>query len=161
MAITSASHSRSLLVAAAALIAWTQGCTSYRPTSQSSLAPNAHVRLRVRDSVPFHVLPQSQMDASLGGACGMTLVEGRVSHTRGDTAFLLPVRRMVRATEEGDSACAFPRGTMLAFPGGQLPAPAVAVRRFSAWRTVFLTVGTLYVTLAALVGYTCSTQRDC
>jgi hypothetical protein len=100
MTMTSASRSRSLLVAAAAVTAWTQGCATYQTPQHASLTPNAKVQ--VHASVPFqglpHVLPQSQSDTSLGIACRMKLVEGRLSHTRGDTAHLVQITRIVPAS---------------------------------------------------------------
>jgi hypothetical protein len=131
MTMTSASRSRSLLVAAAAMTAWTQGCMTYQSPRHASLAPDTEVR--VRASVPFHVLPVSPTDGSLGVACRTTLVEGRVSQTRADTAYLVQITRVVPASE-GDRACAFLRGATLALPGAQLPTSAVSVLRFSGSR---------------------------
>jgi hypothetical protein len=165
MTTTSAPRTRSLLVAAAASIAWTQGCMTYKRPREASLAPNAKVQ--VRSSVPFHGLlhglPQSQTDTSLGVACRMKLVEGRLSHTRGDTAHLVQITRLVPASW-GDGACALPEGVTLAIPGRQVPAPAIAVRRFGVLNTALFVLGTLaalYATLAAMVNAACSTQRDC
>jgi hypothetical protein len=152
MAMTSASRSRSLLVAAAASIAWTQGCMTYKTPGHAAIAPNAKVQ--VRSSVPFHgllhVLPQSRTDTSLGVACRMKLVEGRLSHTRGDTAHLVQITRLVPASW-GDRACAFPEGVTLAIPGRQVPAPAIAVRRFGALNTALFGVGALAALYALLL----------
>jgi hypothetical protein len=52
----------------------------------------------------------------------------------------------------------------LAIPGGQVPAPAIAVRRFSGSRTTLFVLGTLAALVAMLFTLenpACSTQRDC